>query len=156
VASPKPGELVGPDIATGTALRELDGVDGRPDSGTTDPAISRGPARCPSCARPAPPRQPPQRPRRTWRIASSSSARLLSFPGAYASQELSQELHVTYEEPLHPLRTAHPSFIVDDLAALVARLRAAGPAATPDEMIPGRERAFVHDPFGNRLELRQA
>ncbi|HXH96329.1 MAG TPA: VOC family protein [Gaiellaceae bacterium] len=67
-----------------------------------------------------------------------------------------QEIHVTYEEPFHPLRTAHPSFMVDDLAALVARLRAAGAEATPDDMIPGLERAFVRDPFGNRLELRQA
>jgi catechol 2,3-dioxygenase-like lactoylglutathione lyase family enzyme len=67
-----------------------------------------------------------------------------------------QELHVTYEEPFHPLQFAHPSFVVDDLAALVARLQAAGAEATPDEMIPGLERAFVRDPFGNRLELRQA
>ena len=67
-----------------------------------------------------------------------------------------QELHVTYEEPFHPLRFAHPSFIVDDLPALVARLRAAGAEPTPDEMIAGLERAFVRDPFGNRLELRQA
>ena len=26
----------------------------------------------------------------------------------------------------------------------------------PDETIPGVERAYVADPFGNRLELRQA
>jgi catechol 2,3-dioxygenase-like lactoylglutathione lyase family enzyme len=67
-----------------------------------------------------------------------------------------QELHVGFEELFHPARKAHPSFIVDDLAALVARLRAVGTEATSDASIPGVERAFVSDPFGNRLELRQA
>jgi catechol 2,3-dioxygenase-like lactoylglutathione lyase family enzyme len=67
-----------------------------------------------------------------------------------------QELHVTYEDPFHPLATAHPSFVVDDLAALVARLRASGAEATADDLIPGLVRAFARDPFGNRLELRQA
>jgi catechol 2,3-dioxygenase-like lactoylglutathione lyase family enzyme len=67
-----------------------------------------------------------------------------------------QELHIGFDEPFHPARKAHPSFVVDDLAALVARLRALGTEATPDASIPGVERAFVYDPFGNRLELRQA
>ena len=66
------------------------------------------------------------------------------------------ELHVGVEEPFSPARKAHPGFVVDSLAELVARLRAEGIAATPDETIPGVERAYVADPFGNRLELRQA
>ena len=60
------------------------------------------------------------------------------------------------EEPFAPARKAHPGFVVDDLAGLAARLRAEGIAVTPDETIPGVERAYVADPFGNRLELRQA
>jgi catechol 2,3-dioxygenase-like lactoylglutathione lyase family enzyme len=67
-----------------------------------------------------------------------------------------QELHIGFDEPFHPARKAHPSFVVDDVAALVGRLRAVGTEATLDASIPGVERAFVHDPFGNRLELRQA
>ncbi len=66
------------------------------------------------------------------------------------------ELHVGVEEPFSPARKAHPGFVVDDLAELVARLRVDGIVATPDETIPGVERAHVADPFGNRLELRQA
>lgn len=77
-------------------------------------------------------------------------------PGVWFHVGDAQELHVTYEDPFHRLATAHPSFIIDDLAALVERLRAAGAEATPDDMIPGLERAFARDPFGNRLELRQA
>ena len=33
--------------------------------------------------------------------------------------------------------------------------RAEGIDVTPDETIPGVTRAYVADPFGNRLELRQ-
>ena len=66
------------------------------------------------------------------------------------------ELHVGVEEPFAPARKAHPGFVVDDLAALAERLRAQGIDVTPDETIPGVGRAYVADPFGNRLELRQA
>lgn len=67
-----------------------------------------------------------------------------------------QELHVGFEEPFHRARKGHPSFLVDDLTALVERLQARGFPATPDDSIPGVERVFASDPFGNRLELRQA
>jgi catechol 2,3-dioxygenase-like lactoylglutathione lyase family enzyme len=66
------------------------------------------------------------------------------------------ELHVGVEEPFAPARKAHPGLVVDDLGALAERLRAQGIEVTPDETIPGVERAYVADPFGNRLELRQA
>jgi catechol 2,3-dioxygenase-like lactoylglutathione lyase family enzyme len=68
-----------------------------------------------------------------------------------------QQLHVGVEQPFHAARKAHPSFLVDDLAGLVAKLEAAGTKArTDDSSIPGVPRAFIHDPFGNRIELRQA
>jgi catechol 2,3-dioxygenase-like lactoylglutathione lyase family enzyme len=67
-----------------------------------------------------------------------------------------QELHVGVEEPFAPARKAHPGFVVEDLAALIARLRAAGTELRPDEALPGVERCHATDPFGNRLELRQA
>jgi catechol 2,3-dioxygenase-like lactoylglutathione lyase family enzyme len=66
------------------------------------------------------------------------------------------ELHVGVEEPFAPARKAHPGLVVDDLATLAQRLRAQGIDVTADETIPGVERAYVADPFGNRLELRQA
>jgi catechol 2,3-dioxygenase-like lactoylglutathione lyase family enzyme len=67
-----------------------------------------------------------------------------------------QELHVGVEEPFTPARKAHPSIVVDDLAALMARLRASGSEVRPDGTLPGIERCHIDDPFGNRLELRQA
>jgi catechol 2,3-dioxygenase-like lactoylglutathione lyase family enzyme len=68
-----------------------------------------------------------------------------------------QELHVGVEQEFAPARKAHPGLVVDDLAAVRARLEAAGHETTEDaQTIPGAVRAYVHDPFGNRLELRQA
>jgi catechol 2,3-dioxygenase-like lactoylglutathione lyase family enzyme len=67
-----------------------------------------------------------------------------------------QELHVGVEEPFAPARKAHPGFVVDDLSALEERLRAAGHAPRPDQSLPGTVRCHVDDPFGNRLEIRQA
>jgi catechol 2,3-dioxygenase-like lactoylglutathione lyase family enzyme len=65
------------------------------------------------------------------------------------------ELHVGVEEPFAPARKAHPGLVVDDLAALVDRLAAQGIDAEPDTTLPGVDRVYVADPFGNRLELRQ-
>ena len=67
-----------------------------------------------------------------------------------------QELHVGVEEPFAPARKAHPGLVVAGLEELATRLRAAGLEVTPDDSIPGVERVYVADPFGNRLELRQA
>lgn len=66
------------------------------------------------------------------------------------------ELHVGVEEPFAPARKAHPGLVVDDLTALVDRLASAGIEAVPDTSLPGVDRVYVADPFGNRLELRQA
>ena len=67
-----------------------------------------------------------------------------------------QELHVGVEEPFAPARKAHPGLVVDDLEALAGRLRGAGIDVSFDDTIPGTARCHVADPFGNRLELRQA
>jgi catechol 2,3-dioxygenase-like lactoylglutathione lyase family enzyme len=66
------------------------------------------------------------------------------------------ELHVGVEEPFLPARQAHPGFVVDDLAGLRARLEAEGIAVRVDRELPGSLRFYTEDPFGNRLEFRQA
>jgi catechol 2,3-dioxygenase-like lactoylglutathione lyase family enzyme len=68
----------------------------------------------------------------------------------------SQQLHVGVEEPFAPARKAHPGLIADDLEALAERLHAAGHDVAFDDAIPGAKRIHVADPFGNRLEIRQA
>jgi catechol 2,3-dioxygenase-like lactoylglutathione lyase family enzyme len=66
-----------------------------------------------------------------------------------------QELHLGVEDPFAPARKAHPGLVVDDVDELSRRLRVAGHEPQVDGAIPNVKRVFVHDPFGNRLELRQ-
>jgi catechol 2,3-dioxygenase-like lactoylglutathione lyase family enzyme len=63
------------------------------------------------------------------------------------------ELHLGVEDDFRPAKKAHPGLLVDDLPALVARLEAAGHATRPDNLLEGYDRAYVNDPFGNRVEL---
>ncbi len=67
----------------------------------------------------------------------------------------SGQLHVGIEEPFSPARKAHPAFTVRDLSSLRATLEAAGVSTSEAEVIPGIERFYVHDPFGNRIELME-
>jgi catechol 2,3-dioxygenase-like lactoylglutathione lyase family enzyme len=62
-------------------------------------------------------------------------------------------LHLGVDDPFVPARKAHPGLRVVGFAALCDRLQAGGVAVTPDDKVPGVIRAFVADPFGNRLEL---
>ena len=67
-----------------------------------------------------------------------------------------QQLHVGVERPFTAARKAHPGFVVADLDELADRLRGAGVEVAPDDSIPGAKRFHASDPFGNRLEFRQA
>jgi len=62
-------------------------------------------------------------------------------------------IHLGVEADFQPARKAHPALLVRGLAALVAHLRAAGFEAVDDGLLPGYDRVYVSDPFGNRLEL---
>lgn len=68
----------------------------------------------------------------------------------------SAELHIGVEDPFAPARKAHPGFVVDDLAALRAAFAEQGVDVRDDRDLPGVERFYAEDPFGNRLEFRQA
>lgn len=63
------------------------------------------------------------------------------------------ELHLGVEEPFAPARKAHPALRLAGYGAFLAKLAQAGVAATVDESVPSVRRAFVADPFGNRIEL---
>lgn len=63
------------------------------------------------------------------------------------------QLHLGVEKDFSPAHKAHVAFIVRDLDGLGMNLRAAGAAFEPDDRVPGRERAYTADPFGNRIEL---
>ncbi len=64
-------------------------------------------------------------------------------------------IHLGIEKDFAPARKAHPAFLVDDLPALAARLREASFPVIVDDLLPGYDRFFTADPFGNRIELMQ-
>lgn len=65
------------------------------------------------------------------------------------------KIHLGVEADFRPARKAHPALRVTGLAPLLEQLRAAGVAVRDDEPLPGFERAYVDDPFGNRIELME-
>jgi len=64
-------------------------------------------------------------------------------------------VHLGVEPGFTPARKAHPGFEVDALDEALARCRAAGAPIAAAEPIEGIARAYVSDPFGNRIELMQ-
>ena len=63
------------------------------------------------------------------------------------------KVHCGVEDPFKPARKAHVGFRVDDVIALAARARDGGFEVAADGNLPGHERVFIYDPFGNRLEF---
>jgi catechol 2,3-dioxygenase-like lactoylglutathione lyase family enzyme len=63
------------------------------------------------------------------------------------------KVHLGVEADFRPARKAHPALRVVDLPALLADLAAAGVRVVDDEPLEGHDRAYVDDPFGNRIEL---
>ncbi len=65
-------------------------------------------------------------------------------------------LHLGIEADFRPLKKAHPALLVDDIEALVVRVRGAGHEVdTAQPPLDGYTRVHVLDPFGNRLELME-
>lgn len=65
------------------------------------------------------------------------------------------QLHLGVEEDFRPARKAHPALLVEDLAALVAECRRTGVPVAAGEPLPGFDRVYLADPFGNRIEILQ-
>ena len=63
------------------------------------------------------------------------------------------KIHLGVDPDFRAARKAHPALLVEDLPGLEAAIEAAGFPLTSDEPLPGYERAYVEDPFGNRIEL---
>ena len=63
------------------------------------------------------------------------------------------QLHLGVEADFRPARKAHPALVIAGFDALLGRLEKSGIAVRPDDERPGVRRAYVDDPFGNRIEL---
>jgi catechol 2,3-dioxygenase-like lactoylglutathione lyase family enzyme len=64
-------------------------------------------------------------------------------------------VHLGVEADFLPARKAHPCFRVSDLDALAQQLETAGLPVIHDSELPGVQRFYSADPFGNRLEFQQ-
>jgi catechol 2,3-dioxygenase-like lactoylglutathione lyase family enzyme len=69
----------------------------------------------------------------------------------FASGEV--QIHLGVEKDFRPAKKAHPALRCRDYDALTARLREAGIETIDDGNNPGVARCYIHDPFGNRIEL---
>jgi catechol 2,3-dioxygenase-like lactoylglutathione lyase family enzyme len=63
------------------------------------------------------------------------------------------QIHLGVEKDFRPAKKAHPALRCCDYDALTARLRDAGIETVADDNNPGVTRCYIHDPFGNRIEL---
>ena len=63
------------------------------------------------------------------------------------------QLHLGVDPAFRPAEKAHVAFRVTGLAGRRGRLEAAGYTVTEDEPLPGFDRFYVQDPFGNRMDL---
>lgn len=65
------------------------------------------------------------------------------------------DVHLGVEDDFRPAKKAHPALLVDNLDEIRRVCEAAGAMLTIDEPLEGYDRAYVADPFGNRIELLQ-
>jgi catechol 2,3-dioxygenase-like lactoylglutathione lyase family enzyme len=65
-------------------------------------------------------------------------------------------IHLGVEEEFTPARKAHPALLVSDLEGLRVVLEEAGVEVVVDEPLPGHDRFYAEDPFGNRIEFLSA
>lgn len=65
------------------------------------------------------------------------------------------KVHLGVDADFRPATKAHPAFLVDDVRSLARAIATAGYEVVDDEPLDGFDRIYVHDPFGNRIELME-
>lgn len=63
------------------------------------------------------------------------------------------QLHLGVDANFSPATKAHVAYEVDDLMTVRVRLAAADVMIIEDEPLPGFDRFYISDPFGNRIEV---
>lgn len=65
------------------------------------------------------------------------------------------KIHLGVDKNFRAATKAHPGLLVSDLRVILERCRSQGCEDIDETSLPGYLRAFVSDPFGNRIELMQ-
>ncbi|GAA0429894.1 MAG: VOC family protein [Bacillota bacterium] len=63
------------------------------------------------------------------------------------------QLHIGIDEAFSPARKAHPAISLTNLEALSNHLSTNGIPVIHDSRLPGANRFYLSDPFGNRIEF---
>jgi catechol 2,3-dioxygenase-like lactoylglutathione lyase family enzyme len=66
------------------------------------------------------------------------------------------KVHLGVEQNFRANDKAHVAFVVDDVMALADAALEAGYKVKHDDELPDHIRAFIYDPFGNRIEILRA
>ncbi len=66
------------------------------------------------------------------------------------------KVHLGVEDPFRANDKAHVAFVVDDVDALARKAADMGFTVKHDNEVPTQKRAFIYDPFGNRIEILRA
>jgi catechol 2,3-dioxygenase-like lactoylglutathione lyase family enzyme len=73
--------------------------------------------------------------------------------GGFWLQTGIHQLHIGIQKDFVPASKAHPAFAVRSWNEYREALARRGVAIVPDDALPGVDRFYVFDPFGNRLEF---
>jgi catechol 2,3-dioxygenase-like lactoylglutathione lyase family enzyme len=68
-------------------------------------------------------------------------------------ESASTRVHLGVDDDFRAASKAHPALVASDLESLRSHLSAAGVDIVDDEPLPGYDRFYACDPFGNRLEF---
>lgn len=79
----------------------------------------------------------------------------LAKRGGVWFEQGSLKIHLGVEPDFRPAAKAHPGLLVEGLKELLERCERAGFIVSGEQQIEGYSRAFVNDPFGNRIELME-
>ncbi|UCZ52368.1 VOC family protein [Bacillus shivajii] len=63
------------------------------------------------------------------------------------------QIHIGIEDPFSPAKKAHPAFEIEKIEELKVYLKKCNVMFKEDGNLPGANRIYVDDPFGNRLEI---
>ncbi|MCC3356063.1 VOC family protein [Bacillus sp. REN16] len=63
------------------------------------------------------------------------------------------QIHIGIEVPFVPAKKAHPAFEIQNLTSLKRHLQNNNVSTIGDNNLPGANRFYAYDPFGNRLEF---
>ena len=88
-------------------------------------------------------------------IAETPKPAQLAKRGGLWFEDGDLKIHLGIEKDFRPAKKAHPALLVKGLEKLIERCIGAGYEVVSGEPLEHYHRAYVSDPFGNRIELME-